>query len=662
MKVRKGFVALGIFFAVAAFSLVFASCVLPEEEKTATVETNADDGPGSLREAIEKAPYEGTIIIDPSVKTIELTSRLNIKRDITIEGNGVTLTRAAEWDTESNDSQLIYLENHNMVTIRRVLFKDGRASGYGGAIYNRAGDLTLESCIFSGNRAKYSGSAIYSAPNSMGYWGNLIIKGCTFYGNSVETGGGTILLDKVKLTLEGTLFYNNIADYPIVSLNGSGTVASYGYNVVDVEYGHGIGRAGWNRDENDKYVTDLLLSPASFKLFPDSGAAGLIDTLPEGYPANDFYGNPITAPASAGAVQDEVIGNGFILETTVNNGVRGRVSVTPPDDDGLYSGLVTVTATPAEGYGLYWLVDGINVGEVNPLVLTVTDHTKVQAVFAVLIVNKFTDETGSAEIPGTLRYALTNVQNGDIVRLSNVTPGQTLIKLTGRLPDIYRNISIEGNGVTLTRDAAWTTYNENSQLMCIPNGTVTISGIHFKDGRAKDGGAIRKNNGELTLESCIFSGNQASNQSEVTSSGGAVYNSSGNLTVKGCTFYKNSSTRGGAIYVSSGTLTLTGNLFYGNTVSADWGLIVNTSFGTKVPSYNVVEAYGTGDNQAGWNAGTGDKTFAELGISVDPINTGTFKPASGLDSVIPNPPPEGFPATDFYGETRTFPGAPGAVK
>jgi hypothetical protein len=296
--------------------------------------------------------------------------------------------------------------------------------------------------------------------------------------------------------------------------------------------------------------------------------------------------------------------------------------------------------------------------------LTLTAHTRVQAVFAVLVVNTFTDSSDSAATPGTLRYALTNAQNGETVRVDTVTPGQTVIELSGRLPNITKNITIEGNGVTITRNDAWTTINNDSQFMYIDNGTVMIRRIHFKNGRAGDGAAINKNKGNLTLESCIFSGNQASNAA--FSNGGAIYNREGKLDVRGCTFYQNSADTGGAIIDSSSTsytLTLTGNLFYGNT--AEYKPILHYTWGPTTSLYNVADfSYGAGGRYStditGWNAGTGDTTFTNLSISGDPVNS-TFAPVNGLKSVIPSAP-EGFPATDFYGNTRTFPGAPGAVR
>jgi hypothetical protein len=241
-----------------------------------------------------------------------------------------------------------------------------------------------------------------------------------------------------------------------------------------------------------------------------------------------------------------------------------------------------------------------------------------------------------------------------------------VIELESALPQIFRNLTIEGNGVTLTRAGSWTASSSSSQLLYITGSIaeVTIRRVHFKNGLATGyGGAIR-NNVILTLESCVFSGNRTTSDNRY---GGALYSITNPLTIRGCTFYNNgvegSSSKGGAVYYSGAgsTLTLTGNLFYGNS-AAGGSPVVLIENAISSASYNVVDApFGTGDTECGWAAGTGDTTLSALGISSDPFDTTTFVPVSGLKSVLPSSAPANFPAADFYGTTRTFPGAPGAV-
>jgi hypothetical protein len=653
--------------------------------------------PGTLRYALNNTLYGGDVIIcgvTPGSTTIELTDSITIGKDLTIQGNGVTLTRAASWTTVNNSSQLLYINGNVRVNISGIHFKDGKAAYYGAAINNYRGLVTLESCIFSGNQTTYTnniyaGGAIYTDS------GSLAVNGCTFYGNSGGI-GGAVYVYSGTCTLMGNLFFSNTAaaNSPVVYKRSNATVTSKGYNVVDVELGISILESGFAAATGDKKISTLPISPASFRPLTGGGAVNVITTLPAGYPTVDFYGNPISNGAAAGAVQGTATGSGYALALLVNDTAKGSVSASPPPDaDGFVSGEVTVTAAPAAGYAFaYWLKDGTSVINTNPLTLTMSAHTALRAVFGrTVTVTSFTDTAGSGA-NGTLRYALNNAQDDDIISFSGVEPGSTTIELASALPQISKNLTIWGNGVTLTRAASWTTVSTSSQLLQLRNDnkviTVNISGVHFKDGRAEDyGGAIRNSGNILNLESCVFSGNQISGSN---GSGGAIYSQQGSFAMKGCTFYGNSNTSygsGGAVSVSGGTAILTGNLFYGNTayrggavsVSGATAVLMGNLFcgntannscpvvyalSSTVTSggHNVVDAaFGTATTQCGFTAAANDALFSTLGISGAPIDATTFAPVSGLGSVLPAAPPLGFPATDFYGSPRTFPGAPGAV-
>jgi predicted outer membrane repeat protein len=617
---------------------------------------------GTLRYALTNAQDWDIISFNGATAgttVIELRDNLpGITKHITIAGNGVILTRAASWTTVDSSSQLLYINSSAEVKISRVHFKNGLASTYGGAIQNY-GNLTLESCIFSDNQTTSTnayGGAIYSKGNI------LTIRGCTFYRNTSGNQGGAIYNDSNRsLILTGNLFYGNTAlRHPVMYENYS-EPGSISYNVVDTAFGTAIDRCGWAQGTGDKPETTPLTSGRTFKLLSGSGARNVIDSLLEDYPATDFYGASIGSNAAAGAVQGSTTGSGYYLELSVNNSTLGTVGVSPSlDDDGLVSGSFTITASPKSGYGFgYWLVNGV---QTTSAPTSLSKHTFVQAVFGRLVtVNSFTDAPGSATTQGTLRYALTNAQDWDIINFSGVTAGTTVIELESALPEITNRITIAGNGVTLTRAASWTTVNNSSQLLYITvTAEVKLSGVHFKNGLVSTYGGAICNYGTLTLESCIFSNNKS------TVNGGAIY-SENTLIIRGCTFYGNTSAWGGAVYFRALTrevLTLTGNIFHANGASnIPTTVFVSSSSNAVISSYNVVAgSFGTGSTGCGWAQGTGDKTLTALGISSDPFNTTTFAPVIELKSVIPSAVPAGFPATDFRGQTRTFPGAPGAVK
>jgi hypothetical protein len=632
--------------------------------------------PGTLRYALTNA-RDGDLIafsgVTPGVTTIELQSRLpEITRSITIEGSGVTLTPNHLFSPDS----LYISDTTAAVTIRRVHFKEFRV----GAIRSD-GDLTLESCIFSSNRIQATGGGVYGS-------GTVTIRGCTFYNNTANN-GGAVYASGVTI-LMGNLFYGNSASntYPVVYPSTKGTISA-SYNAADADFGTGATQSGWTQGTGDKMVTQLPALPLNFKLLSSSGAAAMLPpVLPPEYPTVDFYGNAINGGGAAGAVQ--ATETGYYLDLSVNADSAGSVSLggASPGVNGLYlpGSALTITAFPQTFYSVQWLVNGVNTPSTgqNTLSITLSADTWVQAVFAagVVTVNDFRDTDGS----GTLRYALANARDGDLITFSGVTPGVTTIELQSRLPYINKSIVIEGNGITLTRSANWTS-DASSQLLLISYGEVTIRRVHFKNGLATGYGAAIRNGGNLTLESCIFSGNSTPYTS-IGTRGGAIY-SSNVLTIRGCTFYNNNAGNysgslslsyafgGGAVcFVGfSENLTLEGNLFYENTASDfpvlriyDVAKIIAASSNSAV-SYNVVdtdfgvEYWSSGHySGAGWTAGTGDSTLAALGIDGAPLDPATFAPVSALGNVLPSTRPADFPLMDFYGVERSFPGAPGAVR
>jgi len=665
------------------------------------ITSDADDGTGSLRQIVTDAPDGSTIIIDPSVKTIYLESRLIIRKNFTIVGNGVIITRASSWTTVDAHSSLLGIADSSLLTISQVHFKDGRSTSYASAIRND-GNLTLESCIFSGNQSK--DKSAYSVTqrdvcHTILNNNTLNVMGCTFYNNYSEYCGVVIYNNYSSriVTLEGNLFYQNTRyDFgyiiPGAEVVTNGTTVSRGYNVVDVPIGPGNGHTGWEAGTGDKTITALPISGKSYRLLSGSGAENVIAEPSVDYPVFDFYGNPIGTNAAAGAVQAHTSGSGYFFDLTLNTDNRGTVSVSSqPDEDGLYPAntTLTTTATPADEsyYFAYFLVNGSR-STGNSLVIN--KHTMAQAVFGQCVTN-FGDDQYWTPIPtGTLRYASTRLLDVDAIRCIGVVPGETTIALSTKLGIqgfglVLRNITIEGMGITLTQGENWVSsdpiadiYNLNPLVFCSEyTGSVTIERVHFKNGREDYGGSSNRfppasapaaiyNIGNLTLESCIFSGNRSSNNN-----GGAISNNR-TINIRGCTFYNNyAGNNGGAIFTSYGGNTiLEGNLFYGNTSGSAYPIAWVAQQGSTQGiltsrGYNVVDVVlGTLTNQSGWAAANTDTTFTTLGITSVPFSVTTFMPVAtptNLRNRMTSRPAE-FPLTDFYGNTRTYPGAPGAVK
>jgi len=267
----------------------------------------------------------------------------------------------------------------------------------------------------------------------------------------------------------------------------------------------------------------------------------------------------------------------------------------------------------------------------------------------------------------TLREALKNIASGGKVTIdkTNVTKIELITELA-----IDKNVTIEGNGVIITPAEDFPTGSpliKNGIDSASGGKTVNISRVHFKGGNNSGastdagGGAIcNYSKGSLALESCIFSLNNSAR-------GGAIFNEdNASAFVRGCTFYNNTATdSGGVIYHNTGTLTIQGNIFFMNDAAVSGPIVFKADPKGTITSqgYNLSDVtIGTGTNESGWEAGTVDTTISSSGSLFAGADEGDFSLFENEDIIIMPSRPIGFPDKDFNGDTREYPGAPGAVK
>ncbi len=123
-----------------------------ESNRTIVVHSTADDGPGSLRQALLIARDGGTINI--TVRgTITLTSgELVVDKSVTIQGPGAANLAVSG----NNASRVFHIMPGKTVTISGLKISNGNATGHplpanpSGAILNKA-DLTIDHCTISDN-------------------------------------------------------------------------------------------------------------------------------------------------------------------------------------------------------------------------------------------------------------------------------------------------------------------------------------------------------------------------------------------------------------------------------------------------------------------------------------------------------------------------------
>jgi hypothetical protein len=190
------------------------------------VTTNADNGAGSLREAILNACPGSTITFDPALTsngsaTIELTSsELIIDKSLTIAGpSGDVLSIMRSSISGTPNFRLFNITSGNTVSISGLTLSNGvgtngcNSSSDGGAIYNQA-NLTLKNMIVTGNSAETGGGI-------SNFSGALTIINSTISNNHADTGSGGGIESSADLTVvNSTINGNSALRNAGVDLNG----------------------------------------------------------------------------------------------------------------------------------------------------------------------------------------------------------------------------------------------------------------------------------------------------------------------------------------------------------------------------------------------------------------------------------------------------------
>ena len=117
------------------------------------------------------------------------------------------------------------------------------------------------------------------------------------------------------------------------------------------------------------------------------------------------------------------------------------------------------------------------------------------------------------------------------------------IKLNRMLPDIKTNITISGGDYFISGK------NKRRIFTVKHNGNLTINDLTMRNGNADNGGAIRINDGRVTINNSTVRHNTAN------VNGGAIWIRGGSLTIQNSTVRNNSAdTNGGAIRADDGAV------------------------------------------------------------------------------------------------------------
>ncbi len=186
--------------------LALTALLLCAPGRAATVTSPADDGPGSLREALVNAGTGETIDF-AGVSTITLTSgTLSIDKSVIISGPGASnlvIRRSTESDTPDFGIFSVY---SGTVVISGLTVSNGRDS-VGGGIYSET-VLTLNDCVITGNYAAESGGGINNLSTMT--LNNCVIRGNSAAGATGDGFGGGIYNVGTLTAINSTISSNSV--------------------------------------------------------------------------------------------------------------------------------------------------------------------------------------------------------------------------------------------------------------------------------------------------------------------------------------------------------------------------------------------------------------------------------------------------------------------
>ncbi len=241
------------------------------------------------------------------------------------------------------------------------------------------------------------------------------------------------------------------------------------------------------------------------------------------------------------------------------------------------------------------------------------------------------------------------------------------ITLTGALPAVTEDLTINGNGTTINGANAFRVFSLNAVTVKLSNltiangnvsgssfggaismagGNLTLTNVFFSNNRAISGGAIYEANGALNVVNSNFSGNIAG----VGGAGGAIFNGIGSLAVTDSVFNTNSAANGGGAIATTNGASIIHTSFSGNSAPLG-GAVENSSAGLTVANCvfdHNSSAFGGGaiaafdltnifnstfsNNTAPGAASKGGAVYSQIaGVALTITESAFFNNSSGFD-------------------------------
>lgn len=604
-----------------------------------TVTTTADDGPGSLREAVGLSTAGEDILISNTLngQRIVLTSPLVISQPLNITGNAQGST-SLQAQLVFDNAGTVILSNMSFVgntaesggainsintelQIFNSTFEDNTATGAmatqgGGAIAVSGGSLYTENCQFNNNQAtgaSGSGGAIINTDGGM-----LRLVRTTFTNNAATRAGGAIE-DASGATTTVNFFQvdfiaNTTGSAPgnggAFHISGSGNAKIFG-GIVENNIAASEGGGFWNGTGKMEVSDVTFTGNEANGDDPTQGGGGLFNeggevviTGSTSFNANRALGTS----GSGGAIFNNDTGVLEIYNTVFTENEASRAGGAIEDHSGSATTLRIANVTMTGN------TTGPNPGNGGAFHITGQGNAEFHGGF--ISNNKATAEggglwngTGAMLVLGTTITG--NVASGDLANQG----GGGIFNAGGSLK-IDNNTEISGNRADGASGSGGGIFNDDLGSMSIVNTVIQ------NNEAARAGGGIEDNSGPTTTFSLFNVTLKENITGPAPGNGGGLHISgTGNAQINGGLVIGNSAAReGGGLWNGAGSMNIDGttiqdNIANGDAANQGGGGVFNNG-GSLLMTNNVTIS----QNVASGTSGSGGGLFNNVGGSIRAYN------------------------------------------
>lgn len=215
--------------------------------------------------------------------------------------------------------------------------------------------------------------------------------------------------------------------------------------------------------------------------------------------------------------------------------------------------------------------------------------------------------------PGTLRAALADATNGDIIDATGISGTITLT--TGELV-ISNSVSVRGPNTAVLSINGNFPLTTNAVFRVTQSATAFISNLVVTNG---GGSGMVNDVSTLTVSNCTVSGN-----SFPLFAGGGVFNDRGTLTMVGCLLSGNNAPQGGGVYSTGYFAKFVNCTFSTNTTGGGGGAIHNRG-GFVATSQVILCSCTLSDNVAGVPPGASVLNYSSFSTAIMEVGNTIFK-------------------------------------